>query len=94
MAYGSVNVPGVTKPELDSVQKMAQQAMQNSEKTQEDIIAKNATNILALDVAVSMLQGSTVAGTSDNIYIELFEDDMDFRIASGKYDSVNRRLYA
>lgn len=58
------------------------------------MIAANAVNILAIDVSLTLLQGAAVAGTSDNICVETFQDDSDFRIASGIYDRENRRLYA
>ena len=54
----------------------------------------NATNILALDVAVTMLQGAVVAGTTENIYVETFLDDSDITVEEGIYDSSNKRLYA
>ncbi len=60
----------------------------------QDMIGKNITNILALDIALSLLQGAVVAGTSDNIFVETFEDDSSIRIASGIYDSANKRMYA
>ena len=58
------------------------------------LIEMNATNILALDVAVTMLQGAVVAGTTENIYVETFLDDSDITVEEGIYDSSNKRLYA
>ena len=58
------------------------------------LIEMNAINILALDVAVTMLQGAMVAGTAENIYVETFLDDSDITVEAGIYDSSNKRLYA
>ncbi len=58
------------------------------------LIEMNATNILALDVAVTMLQGAVVAGTTENIYVETFLNDSDITVEEGIYDSSNKRLYA
>ena len=57
-------------------------------------IDQNRLNILALDMAVSILQQADVEGTSDNIAVEVFDDQSGFVIISGQYDGVNHRLYA
>lgn len=57
-------------------------------------IDQNRQNILALDMAVSILQASDVEGTSDNIAVEVFDDDTGFVMISGLYDSTNNRVYA
>jgi hypothetical protein len=57
-------------------------------------IDQNRQNILALDMAVSILQASDVEGTSDNIAVEVFDDDTGFVMISGMYDSANNRVYA
>ena len=55
---------------------------------------QNRQNILALDMAVSILQQADVDGTTDNIAVEVFDDDTGFVIISGQYDQQNQRLYA
>ncbi len=57
-------------------------------------IDQNRQNILALDMAVSILQQADVDGTTDNIAVEVFDDDTGFVLISGQYDSGNQRLYA
>ena len=57
-------------------------------------IDQNRQNILALDMAVSILQQADVEGTSDNIAVEVFDDDTGFVLISGQYDSENQRVYA
>lgn len=58
------------------------------------LIEMNAINILALDVAVTILQGAVVAGTTENICVETFLDISDITIEDGIYDGSNKRLYA
>lgn len=60
----------------------------------EKMIGANAVNIVALTIAVSLLQGAAVAGTSDNIFVETFADDSGFRISEGIYDQEHKRIYA
>lgn len=55
---------------------------------------QNRQNILALDMAVSILQQADVDGTTDNIAVEVFDDDTGFVIIYGQYDQQNQRLYA
>ena len=57
-------------------------------------IDQNRQNILALDMAVSILQQADVAGTSDNIAVEVFDDNTGFVLITGQYDSTNHRVYA
>ena len=51
-------------------------------------------NILALTLAVSVLQEAQVNGTVGNMVIEMFDDTSGYIIASGLYDSTNKRVYA
>lgn len=60
----------------------------------EKVVGTNGYNILALDVAVSLLHKAEVAGTSQNVAVEVFSDDSSFRLADGIYDSENHRIYA
>lgn len=60
------------------------------ENTAEDI----ERNILALTLAVSVMQEAQVNGTVGNMVIELFDDTSGYIIASGLYDSTNKRVYA
>lgn len=75
---------------------LATQIVETNKKIQEnrELIELNAINILALDVAISMLQSATVAGTTDNIYVEIFQDDTGVTIEDGIYDSKNKWIYA
>lgn len=57
-------------------------------------IDQNRQNILALDMAVSILQQADVDGTTDNIAVEVFDNDTGFVLISGQYDSTNHRVYA
>lgn len=57
-------------------------------------IDENRQNILALDMAVSILQQADVSGTTDNIAVEVFDDSTGFVLISGQYDSTNHRVYA
>jgi hypothetical protein len=57
-------------------------------------IDENRQNILALDMAVSILQQADVSGTTDNIAVEVFDDNTGFVLISGQYDSINHRVYA
>lgn len=57
-------------------------------------IEKNSVNILAIDMAISIMHRSTVAGTADNIFVETLEDDNSVRIANGIYDGKSKRIYA
>ena len=57
-------------------------------------IDENRQNILALDMAVSILQQADVSGTTDNIAVEVFDDSTGFVLISGQYDSANHRVYA
>lgn len=57
-------------------------------------IDENRQNILALDMAVSILQQADVSGTTDNIAVEVFGDSTGFVLISGQYDSTNHRVYA
>jgi hypothetical protein len=57
-------------------------------------IDENRQNILALDMAVSILQQADVSGTTDNIAVEVFDDNTGFVLISGQYDSTNHRVYA
>lgn len=60
----------------------------------EKITGSSTSNILALDIAVSILNGAQIAGTTQNIAVETFADDSSFRIAEGIYDKENKRIYA
>lgn len=57
-------------------------------------IDENRQNILALDMAVSILQQADVSGTTDNIAVEVFDDSTGFVLITGQYDSTNHRVYA
>jgi hypothetical protein len=45
-------------------------------------------------MAVSILQQADVSGTTDNIAVEVFDDNTGFVLISGQYDSTNHRVYA
>lgn len=51
-------------------------------------------NVLAVTMAVVMLQNAMIEGTTDNICVETFQNDTDIRIISGIFDAENHRLYA
>ena len=66
----------------------------NAGEAVEERLGKAEQNILALAIAVAMDTGSEVEGMSDNIAVEVFEDQSGFIIISGLYDGANHRLYA
>lgn len=51
-------------------------------------------NVTALMVAVTLLKGSAINGTSGNVIVETFDDANSYVIVSGQYDKTNKRLYA
>lgn len=51
-------------------------------------------NVTALMVAVTLLKGSAINGTSGNVVVETFDDANSYVIVSGQYDKANKRLYA
>lgn len=51
-------------------------------------------NILALTLAVTLLQNAEVDGTADNVVVETFSGTSGYILISGMYDSTNHRLYA
>lgn len=51
-------------------------------------------DITALMVAVTLLKGSAINGTSGNVVVETFDDANSYVMVSGQYDKSNKRLYA
>ena len=51
-------------------------------------------NVTALLVAVTLLKGSAINGTSGNVVVETFDDANSYVMVSGQYDKSNKRLYA
>ena len=51
-------------------------------------------DITALMVAVTLLKGSAINGTSGNVVVETFDDANSYVMVSGQYDKTNKRLYA
>ena len=51
-------------------------------------------DITALMVAVTLLKGSAINGTSGNVAVETFDDANSYVMVSGQYDKANKRLYA
>lgn len=51
-------------------------------------------NVAALIVAVTLLKGSAINGTSGNVVVETFDDANSYVMVSGQYDKSNKRLYA
>ena len=60
----------------------------------EERLDDDEQNILALTLALTVLQQAQVDGTADNIAVETFETQSGFTILSGHYDSANHMLYA
>ena len=60
----------------------------------EERLDKIDQNILALTLALALYQQAEVAGTADNIVVEIFDDTSGYIIVKGAYDSSNHRLYA
>ena len=51
-------------------------------------------NVTALLVAVTLLKGSAINGTSGNVVVETFDDANSYVMVSGQYDKTSKRLYA
>ena len=60
----------------------------------EERLDKIDQNILALTLALTLYQQAEVAGTADNIVVEIFDDTSGYIIVKGAYDSTNHRVYA
>ena len=51
-------------------------------------------NILAIAIALSMETGTEVEGMTDNIAVEVFEDQSGFIMIAGNFDATNHWIYA
>lgn len=59
-----------------------------------DNIASNTMNIIAIELHIETTTSADIAGTTDNIVLETFDDANDINISVGYYDAENKRVYA